>query len=260
MVAKAGRVEGKVALITGGARGMGAAHARLFVAEGAKVVIGDILDAEGAGLAAELGNNARYIHLDVTQPDDWTAAVALCVSEFGSLGVLVNNAGVFGGAPIIDHPLDLWQRFLDVNLTGPFLGIRAATTTLVASGANGSGASIINISSVAGLRGAAGAHAYVASKFGLRGLTKSVAIELAPFGVRCNSVHPGIIDTPMAAGLNTAGYDYPLGRVARAEEVSNLVLFLASDDSSYSTGSEFVVDGGLTMGGISPTRGNSEPL
>ena len=255
MATTGGRVAGKVALITGGARGMGAAHARLFVAEGAKVVIGDILDAEGAALAAELGDSARYIHLDVTQPDDWTAAVALCVSAFGGLSVLVNNAGIFGGAPIVDHPLDMWQRFLDVNLTGPFLGIRAATTTLVASG----NASIINISSIAGLRGAAGGHAYVASKFGLRGLTKSVAAELAPFGVRCNSVHPGIIDTPMAEGLNSAGYDYPIGRMARAEEVSKLVLYLASDDSSYSTGSEFTVDGGLTMGGISPTRGNTEP-
>jgi 3alpha(or 20beta)-hydroxysteroid dehydrogenase len=249
-----GRVAGKVALITGGARGMGAAHARLFVAEGAKVVIGDILDAEGAALAAELGDNARYIHLDVTQPDDWTAAVALCVSAFGGLSVLVNNAGIFGGAPIVDHPLDMWDRMLAINLTGPFLGIRAAATTLVTSG----NASIINISSIAGLRGAAGGHAYVASKFGLRGLTKSVAAELAPFGVRCNSVHPGIIDTPMAENLNTGGYDYPIGRIARADEVSKLVLFLASDDSSYSTGSEFTVDGGLTMGGISPTRGNSE--
>jgi 3alpha(or 20beta)-hydroxysteroid dehydrogenase len=255
MATTGGRVAGKVALITGGARGMGAAHARLFVAEGAKVVIGDILDAEGAALAAELGENARYIHLDVTQPDDWAAAVALCVADFGGLSVLVNNAGIFGGAPIVDHPIDMWQRFLDVNLTGPFLGIRAATTTLVASG----NASIINISSIAGLRGAAGGHAYVASKFGLRGLTKSVAAELAPFGVRCNSVHPGIIDTPMAAGLNSAGYDYPIGRMARADEVSKLVLYLASDDSSYSTGSEFTVDGGLTMGGISPTRGNTEP-
>lgn len=247
-----GRLDGKVALITGGARGMGAAHARLFVAEGAKVVLGDILDAEGAALADELGASARYVRLDVTKPEDWTAAVALCVSAFGGLSVLVNNAGVFGGAPIIDHPLDMWATFLDVNLTGPFLGVRAAATALIASG----NASIVNISSIAGLRGAAGGHAYVASKFGLRGLTKSVAAELAPFGVRCNSVHPGIIDTPMAADLPTELFDYPVGRMARAEEVSKLVLYLASDDSSYSTGSEFVVDGGLTMGGISPTKGN----
>ncbi len=248
-----GRVAGKVALITGAARGMGAAHARRFIAEGARVVLGDILDAEGAALAAELGSDARYIRLDVTKPDDWAAAVALCVADFGGLHILVNNAGIFGGAAIVDHPLDLWQRMIEINLTGVFLGIRAATTALVASGSG----SIINISSVAGLRGAPGGSAYVASKFGVRGLTKAVAAELAPFGVRCNSVHPGIIDTPMAQGLNTQGYDYPLGRMARSEEVTNLVLYLASDEASYSTGSEFVVDGGLTMGGISPTRGNS---
>ncbi len=246
------RLAGKVALITGAARGMGAAHARRFVAEGAKVVLGDILDGEGAALAAELGSAARYIRLDVTKPDDWAAAVALCVGDFGGLHILVNNAGIFGGAAIVEHPLDLWQRMIDINLTGVFLGIRAATTALVGSGSG----SIINISSVAGLRGAPGGSAYVASKFGVRGLTKAVAAELAPFGVRCNSVHPGIIDTPMAEGLNTQGYDYPLGRMARSEEVTNIVLYLASDEASYSTGSEFVVDGGLTMGGISPTRGN----
>ena len=248
-----GRIAGKVALITGAARGMGAAHARRFIAEGARVVLGDILDAEGAVLAAELGADARYIRLDVTKADDWAAAVALCVTDFGGLHILVNNAGIFGGAAIVDHPLDLWQRMIDINLTGVFLGIRAATTALVASGSG----SIINISSVAGLRGAPGGSAYVASKFGVRGLTKAVAAELAPFGVRCNSVHPGIIDTPMAEGLNTQGYDYPLGRMARSDEVTNLVLYLASDEASYSTGSEFIVDGGLTMGGISPTRGNS---
>jgi 3alpha(or 20beta)-hydroxysteroid dehydrogenase len=248
-----GRLAGKVALITGAARGMGAAHARRFVAEGARVVLGDILDAEGTALAAELGPNARYIRLDVTKPDDWAVAVALAVSDFGGLNILVNNAGIFGGAAIVEHPLDLWHRMIEINLTGVFLGIRAATTALVASGSG----SIINISSVAGLRGAPGGSAYVASKFGVRGLTKAVAAELAPFGVRCNSVHPGIIDTPMAEGLNTQGYDYPLGRMARSEEVTNLVLYLASDEASYSTGSEFVVDGGLTMGGISPTRGNS---
>lgn len=248
-----GRVAGKVALITGAARGMGAAHARRFIAEGASVVLGDILDAEGAALAAELGSDARYIRLDVTKPDDWAAAVALCVADFGGLHILVNNAGIFGGAAIVDHPLDLWQRMIEINLTGVFLGIRAATSALVASGSG----SIINISSVAGLRGAPGGSAYVASKFGVRGLTKAVAAELAPFGVRCNSVHPGIIDTPMAEGLNTQGYDYPLGRMARSEEVTNLVLYLASDEASYSTGSEFIVDGGLTMGGISPTRGDS---
>nr|WP_310522439.1 glucose 1-dehydrogenase [Polymorphobacter sp.] len=252
MTTSSGRLAGKIALITGGARGMGEAHARRFLAEGAHVVIADILDEAGAALAAELGANARFVHLDVSSPDDWAAAVALCVGEFGGLHILVNNAGIFGGAALVDHPLDMWHRMIAVNLTGVFLGIRAATQAMIASG----GTSIINISSVAGLRGAAGGSAYVASKFGVRGLTKSVAVELAPFGIRCNSVHPGIIDTPMAENLNTQGYDYPLGRMARSEEVTNMVLYLASDESSYSTGSEFIVDGGLTMGGISPTRGN----
>ncbi len=252
MTTSSGRLAGKIALITGGARGMGEAHARRFLAEGAHVVIADILDEAGAALAAELGANARFVHLDVSSPDDWAAAVALCVGEFGGLHILVNNAGIFGGAALVDHPLDMWHRMIAVNLTGVFLGIRAATQAMIASG----GTSIINISSVAGLRGAAGGAAYVASKFGVRGLTKSVAVELAPFGIRCNSVHPGIIDTPMAENLNTQGYDYPLGRMARSEEVTNMVLYLASDESSYSTGSEFIVDGGLTMGGISPTRGN----
>ncbi len=247
-----GRVAGKVALITGGARGMGEAHARRLLLEGASVVIADILDAEGEALAAALGAHCRFIHLDVTKPGDWAAAVALCVNDFGGLHILVNNAGIFGGAALVDHPLDLWHQIIGVNLTGAFLGIRAATAAMIACG----GTSIINISSVAGLRGAAGGSAYVASKFGVRGLTKSVAVELAPFGIRCNSVHPGIIDTPMAEGLNTQGYDFPLGRMAQADEVASMVLYLASDESSYSTGSEFIVDGGLTMGGISPTHNN----
>lgn len=244
------RVAGKVVLITGGARGMGAAHARMLVAEGARVVLADILDDEGAATAAELGAAARYIHLDVTNSQEWAAAVHDAVTAFGGLHVLVNNAGIFGGAPIVDHPIDLWQRIMEVNLTGTFLGIRAAVPAMIAS----KGSSIINISSVAGLRGAPGASAYCASKFGVRGLTKAVAAELAPAGIRCNSIHPGIIDTPMAQLLPNDAYDYPLGRMARPDEVSSLVLFLASDESSYSTGSEFTVDGGLTMGGISPTR------
>lgn len=245
-----GRVADKVALITGGARGMGASHARRLVAEGARVVLADILDAEGMALAAELGTSARYIHLDVTNSQEWAAAVSDAVAGFGGLHILVNNAGIFGGAPLLDHPIDVWQRIIEINLTGTFLGIRAALPAMIAS----KGASIINISSVAGLRGAGSVHAYVASKFGVRGLTKSVAIEVAPHGIRCNSIHPGIIDTPMAAGLEPHRYDYPLGRMARPDEVSSMVLYLASDESSYSTGSEFIVDGGLTMGGVSPTR------
>jgi 3alpha(or 20beta)-hydroxysteroid dehydrogenase len=258
----AGRVAGKVALITGGARGMGAAHARRLVAEGAQVVIADILDAQGAALAAELGPAARYVHLDVTNSQEWTAGVGAAVESFGGLHVLVNNAGVFGGASIIDHPLDLWDRFIAVNLTGTFLGIRAATPAMIAS----SGTSIINISSVAGLRGAGFGHAYVASKFGVRGLTKSVAIELAPHGIRCNSVHPGIIDTPiwtkidqegvLAAGIglpsgsnaidpNMIAMATPLGFPGSPFDIADGIVFLASDESRYMTGSELVIDGGM---------------
>lgn len=247
-----GRVSGKVILISGGARGMGEAHARLLLAEGGQVVLADILDADGEALAAELGENASYVHLDVTDPEQWQAAVAHTVQKFGGLQVLINNAGIFSGAPLAEHSVELWRQIIDVNLTGCFLGIQAALPAMIASG----GSSIINISSVAGLRGAAGVHAYVASKFGVRGLTKSVAVEVAAYGIRVNSVHPGIIDTPMAAGFDMERFDFPLGRVARPGEVSNMVLFLASDESSYSTGSEFVVDGGLTMGGIS-TRGSN---
>ncbi|GAB3120147.1 glucose 1-dehydrogenase [Glaciibacter psychrotolerans] len=240
-----GRLDNKVALISGGARGMGATHARAFVAEGARVVLGDLLDAEGEALAAELGDAAAYIHLDVTKPDDWKAAVEFTVAHFGSLTVLVNNAGIANGAPITTFPLELWQKTLDINLTGVFNGIQAATPALVAAGPGGS---IINISSVEGLRGSAGLHAYVASKFAVRGLTKSVALDLGQYGIRVNSVHPGFIETEMTKAYDAAQFQIPLARGGAPEEVSKMVLFLASDDSSYSTGAEFVVDGGMIVG------------
>jgi 3alpha(or 20beta)-hydroxysteroid dehydrogenase len=189
-----GRVDGKVALITGGARGMGAEHARRLVGEGAKVVIGDVLDDEGQSVATELGDNALYLHLDVTQPEQWTSAVAEAVRRFGRLDVLVNNAGVAGRKTVRKFELERWRHTLDVNLTGTFLGTQAVVDEMIRSGKG----SIINISSIEGLRGAPFAHAA------------------------------------------------PLGRPAEPIEVSNLVLYLASDESSYSTGSEFVVDGGVT--------------
>ncbi|MGV8882332.1 MAG: glucose 1-dehydrogenase [Rhodoglobus sp.] len=238
------RLEGKVALITGGARGMGAAHARLMVSEGARVMIGDVLDAEGEALAVELGESARYVHLDVTSPEDWNTAVELTQEAFGRLDVLVNNAGIANGAPLAEFSLDLWRKTLDINLTGTFLGMKAVAT-LFTEQRDGS---IINISSVEGLRGSAGLHAYVASKFAVRGITKSVALELGAFGVRVNSIHPGFIRTPMTASLDAAQLQIPLGRAAEPIEVSQMVVFLASDESSYSTGSEFVIDGGLTSG------------
>lgn len=236
-----GRVDGKVAIITGGSRGMGAAHARSLVAGGAEVVIGDILDEEGTALAEELGPVARYVPLDVTDPEQWQRAVSTAVEAFGRVDVLVNNAGIVNGCAIQDFDLGEWQRILDVNLTGSFLGIRAVTEPMMAAG----GGSIMNVSSVEGLRGSPWAHGYVASKWAVRGLAKSTALELAPHGIRVNSIHPGLIRTPMTEGIPDDMIKIPLGRPADPAEVAKFVLFLASDDSSYATGSEFVVDGGL---------------
>lgn len=239
-----GRADGKVALISGGARGMGAAHARALVAEGAEVVAADILDDEGKALAEELGAAARFVHLDVTQPDQWKAAVQTAVEEFGALNVLVNNAGIVNGNTLQNFPLADWQKIIDINLTGTFLGMQAAVEPMIVAG----GGSIINISSVEGLRGSPGLYGYVASKFGVRGLAKAAALELAPHNIRVNSIHPGMIRTPMTAGIPEDFLQIPLGRAAEPGEVSACVVYLASDESSYSTGGEFVVDGGLTVG------------
>ncbi|WP_339154651.1 glucose 1-dehydrogenase [Actinomadura luteofluorescens] len=238
-----GRVDGKVALISGGARGIGAASARALAAEGARIVIGDILDDEGAAVADELGDAGRYVHLDVTSEDDWAAAVESTVGAFGELNVLFNNAGIANGASINRFRPDKWRQIIDVNLTGPFLGIRAATDALIAAG----GGSIINNSSIEGLRGTSWAHGYVASKWGLRGLTKSVAVELAPHGVRVNSLHPGLIRTPLTEGIPDDMVPIPLGRPGLPEDVASFVVFLASDESSFATGSEFVIDGGTVQ-------------
>lgn len=223
---------------------MGAAHARLLVAEGAQVVLGDILDDEGAALADELGSAARYVHLDVTQPDQWKAAVAVAVEAFGKLNVLVNNAGIANGNLLKDFELAEWQKIIDINLTGTFLGMQVAVEPLTEAG----GGSIINISSVEGLRGSPGLYGYVASKWAVRGLAKAAALELAPHGIRVNSVHPGLIRTPMTESIPDGFLQIPMGRAATSEEVSACVLYLASDESSYSTGAEFVVDGGLSVG------------
>jgi len=238
-----GRVQDKVVLISGGARNIGGASARALVAEGARVVIGDLLDDEGAALAAELGDAARYVHLDVTSENDWDAAVALAVAEFGKLDVLFNNAGIFNGGQLQRYKTSQWQEMLDVNLTGAFLGARAAADAIIAAG----GGSIINTSSIEGLRGTPWAHGYVASKWGLTGLTKSLAMELAPHGVRVNSIHPGRISTPATDQMPENLIPIPLGRPGQPEEVAAFVVFLASDESSFSTGSEFVVDGGTVM-------------
>jgi 3alpha(or 20beta)-hydroxysteroid dehydrogenase len=240
-----GRVDGKVALISGGAQGMGAEDARALVAEGAKVVIGDILDDKGAALAEEINSttpdSVRYVHLDVTQAEDWEAAVATAVNDFGSLNVLVNNAGTVALGQIGQFDMTKWQRVIDVNLTGTFLGMQASVEAMKTAG----GGSIINISSIEGLRGAVMVHPYVASKWAVRGLTKSAALELGPHNIRVNSVHPGFIRTPMTKHFPDNMLRIPLGRPGQPDEVATFVVFLASDESRYATGAEFVMDGGL---------------
>ena len=235
-----GRVDGKVALISGGARNIGGASARMLVAEGAKVVIGDLLDDEGAALASGAGRRSSLRPPRRDQRRDWRSAVELTVSEFGKLDVLFNNAGIFNGGQLQRYKTELWQEMLDVNLTGAFLGIRAAADAMIAAG----GGSIINTSSIEGLRGTPWAHGYVASKWGLRGLTKSVALELAPHNIRVNSLHPGRIRTPATDAMPDDLIPIPLGRPGLPDEVATFVVFLASDESSFATGSEFAMDGG----------------
>jgi 3alpha(or 20beta)-hydroxysteroid dehydrogenase len=242
------RLTDKVALISGGARGMGASHVQALVDEGARVVFGDILDDEGKAVAAEVGSKwpgaARYLHLDVTDPDQWDAAVETTLAEFGRLDILVNNAGIINIGILEEYELSEWQRILDINLTGVFLGIRSVVKTMKKAGRG----SIINISSIEGLAGTVACHGYTATKFAVRGLTKSAALELGPNGIRVNSIHPGLIRTPMTEWVPEDIFQTALGRIAEPREVSNLVVYLASDESSYSTGSEFVVDGGCVAG------------
>lgn len=243
-----GRLEGKVALITGGARGQGAQEARLFATEGAKVVLTDVLDDDGKDTATDIGDAATYHHHDVTSETEWASVVEAVLTEHGHLDVLVNNAGILAISPLVMTTEADYRRVIDVNQVGVFLGMKAVVPHMVEQQRG----SIINISSVAGLMGSPGMIAYGASKWAVRGMTKSVALEVAPFGVRVNSIHPGIIDTPMLEefekwGIMGAVMDrVPIGRTAEAAEVARLALFLASDDSAYSTGSEFVVDGGMT--------------
>lgn len=238
------RLTGKVALISGGARGQGAAHARALVTEGARVVIGDVLSEEGRACADALGSSARFVELDVRDDEAWSRAVAVAETEFGRLDVLVNNAGVLVHGTIDELDDDAWSRALDINLSGAFRGMRAALPALRRSAPS----SIINISSTAGIMGFPGMSAYNASKFGLRGLTRSAAMELAPDGIRVNAVLPGNVATPMIAGFADSFDQVPQRRAARPEEISALVVFLASDESSYCTGSEFVADGGESAG------------
>ena len=246
-----GRLEGKVALISGGARGQGEAEARLFANEGARVVFGDILDTEGEKVEAEInetGGEAKYIHLDVTSESEWNAAVKESVNSYGKLDILVNNAGISIGKNVEETTLEEWDLVQDVNSKGVFLGTKAAIPAMRASG----GGSIVNISSIAGLVGIASAP-YVASKGAVRLLTKSTAVQYGPENIRCNSVHPGFIETEMTRGMLSNSEERakrlaitPLGIFATAHDVALSVLFLASDESRYMTGSELVIDGGIT--------------
>ncbi|GIE75205.1 3-alpha-(or 20-beta)-hydroxysteroid dehydrogenase [Actinoplanes philippinensis] len=249
-----GRLDGKVALITGGARGMGKAHARHFAAEGARVVIGDVLDDKGQRVADGLGADlCRYVHHDVTSADDWAAAVGATIAAFGRVDVLVNNAGILRHAPVAEMDPAEFRQVIEVNLIGTWLGIRQVVPAMIDAG----GGSIVNISSIEGFAGASGLSAYSASKFGVRGLTRSAAQELGPLGIRVNSVHPGGVMTSMALAaaqtmteVDGGGFlkGLPIARFAEPVEISRLVAFLASDEASYTTGAEFLADGGLLSG------------
>ncbi|MEC3915361.1 SDR family NAD(P)-dependent oxidoreductase [Nocardia sp. CDC160] len=242
---------GKVALITGAARGQGAAEARLFVALGAKVVITDVLAAEGKELADSLGEAAVFVEHDVTDAESWDAAVKVAVDTFGKLDVLVNNAAIYIMKPIMETGAEELERILKVNLVGAFHGIKAVVPAMTAAG----GGSIVNISSQAGLEGLMNHGAYGSSKWGLRGLSKIAALELGPSQIRVNSVHPGPIATPMVPYLTTGPGSFPtlpLERTGLPEEVAELVAFLASDASAYITGAEVTVDGGLAAGKFIP--------
>ncbi|MFZ5748754.1 MAG: glucose 1-dehydrogenase [Pseudomonadota bacterium] len=239
------RLNGKVALVSGGARGIGAATVRAMVAEGASVVIGDVLATEGQARARELGGSTAFAHLDVTRPESWEMAVAATLRIFGRLDILVNNAGIARFGRTDTHGRADWDQVIAINLTGVFLGIQAAVPAM----RQGGGGSIVNVSSIAGLRGFPQVPAYVASKFGVRGLTKAAALDLAADNIRVNSVHPGFVRTALIAD----GPEPPTGHVAMhrlgdAAEIASLIVFVASDDASFATGAEFVADGGATAG------------
>mgnify|MGYP000867436216 FL=1 len=250
-----GRLEGKVALISGGAKGMGEIEARMFAEEGASLVIADILDDRGKNLASEISEISSsgecvYVHLDVRNMSEWNTVVETAIKTFGKLDILVNNAGVTSRMMLLDTPEEDWDRVLDINSKGTFLGIKATVPAMRESG----GGSIVNISSQMGLVGGDfSSPQYQASKGAVRLLTKSVAVQYAAENIRCNSVHPAPIETDMTAGMRADKEKFadmirriPMGRYGKPEEVAYAVIYLASDESSFVTGSEVVVDGGWT--------------
>jgi len=251
-----GRLDGKVALISGAARGQGEAEARLFAGEGARVVLGDVLDDLGEVVAKDLGDTVRYVHLDVRDEASWQAAVALAESEFGPVTALVNNAGILRWSALAETPVEQFREVFEVNQLGPFLGMKSVVPSMVKAG----GGSIVNISSTNGLAGFPGTISYTAAKFAVRGMTKTAAMELGPLGIRVNLFFPDAVATEMInpasipdmpasnEELGNRFNDLPLRRVGQPVEIARLALFLASDDSSYSTGSEFVADGGMLAG------------
>jgi 3alpha(or 20beta)-hydroxysteroid dehydrogenase len=246
--ARQGRLRDKVAIVTGAARGQGAAEARLFASEGATVVLTDVLSTEGQATAAECGGT--FLHHDVSNEEAWQRVVAETMAANGRIDVLVNNAGIFHRAKLVDHTLDDFRRILDINAIGVFLGMKAVAPQMIEQGSG----SIINISSIAGLVGSPGSIGYGASKFAVTGMTKTAAAELGRHGIRVNSIHPGVIETDMiheVTGHDQSRFERiagsaPLGRAAGPTEIANLALYLASDESAFSTGSEFVADGGIT--------------
>ncbi|MCR9097193.1 MAG: glucose 1-dehydrogenase [bacterium] len=245
-------LEGKTALISGAARGQGAAEARLFAELGARVVVADLLEDEGQAVVRSIGSAARFARLDVVASEDWSRVVDFAEAEFGPVDVLVNNAGIApAGSDLATTDEALMRKVIDVNLIGVFLGMRAVFESMRAAG----GGSIVNISSTAGMRGVDRAIPYSATKWAVRGMTKTAALEFGPHGIRVNSVHPGVIDTPMVSwdrlgpsAQSSVVSDLPIARIGSVEEVARMVAFLASDASSYSTGAEFVVDGGSLAG------------
>ena len=241
-----GRLEGKTALITGGARGQGAAEVALFAEEGANVVLTDVLDEEGERTADIIGGT--FLHHDVTSEEEWAAVVARTVELHGGIDILVNNAAIYSPSSLLETEPDEYRRVIEVNQVGVYLGMRAVAQVMIERG----GGSIVNISSGAGMRAGASGFAYTASKWAVRGMTRSAAVRLGPHGIRVNSIHPGFTDTAMlgqtrivqSGNLDAVVGRIPLGRIGQPEEVARLALFLASDESAYSTGSEFIVDGG----------------